>query len=150
MWTTRPPSTPDVAESNPSSQVTAAWVTHKSPGLPADEPHCDGLLCSQSAAIKVSITLMSGPLGGYKLQKEAGAKQKKERKKKEGERDSSCSNFTYWPMAGGGSKAEQSGKLHISSLIFSRDPKITRHPTLCVAYGRNKWNLLTWRTCQRR
>lgn len=55
----------------------AALLTHKSPGLPADEPRCDGLLCYQSAAIKVSITLMSGPAGGYKPQKEAGAKQKK-------------------------------------------------------------------------
>lgn len=60
-WTSRPLSTPDVKESNPSSQVTAARVTHKSPGRPADESGCDRRRCSQSTTIRVSITLMSAP-----------------------------------------------------------------------------------------
>lgn len=89
------------------------------------------LLCFQSATIKVSITLMSGPPGAHKPQK-AGAKQRR----------CSCSAFTYWPITAGAinwSRVESC----TSGPWSSPDIQIIQHLTLCVAYGRNKWNLLT-------
>lgn len=58
------------------------------------------------------------------------------------QRHSSCSAFTYWPITAGAinwSRVESC----TSGPWSSPDIQITQHLTLCVAYGRNKWNLLT-------
>lgn len=123
-------STPDVADSNWS----ARWrqrVTQKLPAFQQASLTPPALLCFQSATIKVSITLMSDPPGGHKPQR-AGAKQRR----------SSCSAFTYWPITAGAINWRRV-ESRTSGPWSSPDIQITRHLTLCVAYGRNKWNLLT-------